>query len=659
MKVKSKVILCIVCTLLVSNLVMLSANRYFAEDMITQLSNESIEENLDSYKQIMNLKLEKYLAVGKVLVENEDFKWLLQNKAEAGQNNDVALQQDICHRLEEEVKKSGYLEDIIAVNQEGEVIATANVIGIGKIITNYDYFREIFKQVVETGRHYISSSFTSPLSGEQIICVAMPAIESGKVQGIVMQSILIQEIAGVLEGITILGTENTFPILLDQNNRILASKNTSDIGCLSEERVNLEALSEHLSIDYADWKLAMICDKKELMKPANQLIIDSVWIAILLMLIGAMLAVIIARTLSRPIQKVTDVILEIARLDLTGEISYLQELKGEGEVSKMGHAAMEMILALNEIIHKVVEEGKILGESAEHIKGMTKKATLEASRTAAVLEELSSSMEEINTSTEEVVTTVRCVDDKIHEITNYVTESHTVARDIEQRAKTIKEKTSLDTATIRQHYEQVKAEMEDALEKGKVVAQINLLVDSINHITEQTNLLSLNASIEAARAGEAGKGFGVVATEIRALAVQSGEAVLKIREVIEEVMKASKKMKEGAEVALTFMESQIEHHLESVVCHADDYIEEAHKVYVLLGHLEERSDQLRQYSEAITGAVGGIAEAISENTAGIVSIAEQTSKVNSKIEEIEAQGRENQEIARQFEIMTQQFKLRK
>ena len=84
----------------------------------------------------------------------------------------------------------------------------------------------------------------------------------------------------------------------------------------------------------------------------------------------------------------------------------------------------------------------------------------------------------------------------------------------------------------------MEASVNEKIEKSKAVKEIYRLTDEIINITEETNLLALNASIEAARAGDAGRGFAVVAEEIGKLAVNSGQAAEQIQRVSAEVVQA-------------------------------------------------------------------------------------------------------------------------
>ncbi|MDF2942272.1 MAG: hypothetical protein K0S01_1130 [Herbinix sp.] len=80
-------------------------------------------------------------------------------------------------------------------------------------------------------------------------------------------------------------------------------------------------------------------------------------------------------------------------------------------------------------------------------------------------------------------------------------------------------------------------EIESLAEKSKTIDSI---INVINEISNQTNLLSLNASIEAARAGEVGKGFAVVAGEIRSLADQTRKSVNDIKHIIKSIQENTK-----------------------------------------------------------------------------------------------------------------------
>ena len=92
---------------------------------------------------------------------------------------------------------------------------------------------------------------------------------------------------------------------------------------------------------------------------------------------------------------------------------------------------------------------------------------------------------------------------------------------------------------------------------AKSVEEITGITDTINAISDQTNLLSLNASIEAARAGEAGKGFAVVASEVGALAKQSSDATDTIRKLIDDITRNIEDINSKADICISDMEACI------------------------------------------------------------------------------------------------------
>lgn len=88
--------------------------------------------------------------------------------------------------------------------------------------------------------------------------------------------------------------------------------------------------------------------------------------------------------------------------------------------------------------------------------------------------------------------------------------------------------------------------------------QVNKVASFIREISDQTNLLGLNAAIEAARVGEHGAGFGVVATEVRKLSVHTKEATINIESSLRQVQQAMKQMGQEIESIASSSNSQAE-----------------------------------------------------------------------------------------------------
>ncbi|MBQ4241685.1 MAG: methyl-accepting chemotaxis protein [Lachnospiraceae bacterium] len=275
--------------------------------------------------------------------------------------------------------------------------------------------------------------------------------------------------------------------------------------------------------------------------------------AILLLIILSVLIYIIISKAINPVTDVTKRITDISKGDFTvklvpegnNEITTLSESLNE-YIEKMRatlHSLSNISGAMNsragecfDISHSISDANDNQGESIEKLNGTLNGMTESIEDIAHAATELADTSSQLARNAEDVRS---LCDETLEASGKGKEEMEAMTRNVNTLNETIGELTTLIKAT------------------AKSVEEITGITDTINAISGQTNLLSLNASIEAARAGEMGKGFAVVASEVGILANQSSEATDTIRRLIDDITKNIDDINRKADICVKDMEACI------------------------------------------------------------------------------------------------------
>ena len=128
-------------------------------------------------------------------------------------------------------------------------------------------------------------------------------------------------------------------------------------------------------------------------------------------------------------------------------------------------------------------------------------------------------------------------------------------------------------------------------------------METVNDLSEQSNLLAVNASIEAAKAGEQGRGFAVVASEVRTLAEQSKRATQQIRSILGDIQKATQtavmSTEEGTKRAKDGL-GAIKSVRDTITDLARTLEDSADRVRQIAGNAAQQASGIQQISKAVT-----------------------------------------------------------
>ena len=270
-------------------------------------------------------------------------------------------------------------------------------------------------------------------------------------------------------------------------------------------------------------KLVAVLPAAEISSAINSVISFSVIASIVLAAVFIALTVVFANSLSNSIRQVGENLLQ-----MSGDGGDLTKRLDDSYDNELGHLAK----GFNAIIGKIRE---LVAEIQQTETAM--KTGIE--QLAQLANDTFHSTELQRAQTDQVATAITEMGQTISEVSGI---AHHTAQDTEAAVQDT-HKTNDNMALTSRTMQQLNSVMGD-IEKTIVdfaqqASQINSVVEVINAISEQTNLLALNAAIEAARAGEQGRGFAVVADEVRNLAKRTQESTLEIRDQIAQLQQTA------------------------------------------------------------------------------------------------------------------------
>ena len=265
---------------------------------------------------------------------------------------------------------------------------------------------------------------------------------------------------------------------------------------------------------------------------AQEIKVLTVVLVILACIIALIIGIYVAAGIQGNMRSISRQFGEVAKGDLTVTV----QAKGRDEFQGLAGSATHMIKNTKKLVNKVTNATNELEKSAVSVEEVSTVLNECSQNITQVIGEIHDGIARQSENAADCVTRTDILSNEIQEVGKVVEKVEVLVDENENMINQGMEIIRLLGERAQQTTEMT-AEVGNSIESLKKEYEIiNSFVETITSISEQTNLLSLNASIEAARAGEAGRGFSVVAEEIRKLADDSAAAAGEIQNNVVHIM---------------------------------------------------------------------------------------------------------------------------
>lgn len=604
----------------------------------TALVVDNQTEGNETVMGLISYNLDQYLVEQERLVNmlagNNQIENTVGNglASEAGQGTSSAAE-EILHKA---MKANDQLLDVyIGFANKDMLITSDDELPEGFDPTSRDWYK---KAISQPDQPVWVDPYTDALTNTLVLTVSRAVMVDGKAVGVLGVDLKVDALVKMLNDTKLGETGHVF--LLDAENHMIFQNENSNMALpdLSEAiykdqmqqkskgSLHVKVQGDQRVVSYVindkfGWKIVGIVSNSEFKQKAAAIVMPSLISLLLVVLVAALLSWLLARAIVRPIRKLQAGLMEFQQ----GNLSVRSGITQQNEIGKLALAFDEMVEQMGVLMGHIRNTAGQLAASSQMLKVTTEENTAASNVVAGAMQEICTGAADQASIVEQNATIV-------HEMASQI-----VTVEMHTEHMSTKAHSMMDVAVLNgERMEQLSVHTKESVSStasvtkamyslGESSRQIGEFVSVIASITNQTNILSLNAAIEAARAGEQGRGFGVVAEEIRKLAAQSQAALLDISNLvkrIDEDTRQAVQLTEAAGAAITEQQHVV--------------VETQSSFQFIYEAVQSNLEGIDQVAAAVKLLTNG-KDLISTNTLNLQSISESTAagteEVSASIEE--------------------------